>query len=112
PLSTTPSDNLGNLGTLSHEFFHQWNVERIRPADLEPFDFTRANMTDALWFAEGFTNYYTQLVIRRAGLMDDAAYAASLSGVVDAILNSPGRLVYTAREMSMQAPFVDAATSI
>ena len=52
----------GNIGTVSHEFFHAWNVERIRPADLEPFNFTEANMSEGLWFAEGFTSYYTCLL--------------------------------------------------
>ena len=58
-------NEMGLLSTLSHEFFHSWNVERIRPRALEPFDFFRANPSDALWFAEGFTSYYTPLPIRR-----------------------------------------------
>src|SRR5690606_33127320 len=65
PLST---GLMGNLGTVSHEFFHAWNVERLRPADLEPFDFTGADMSDNLWLAEGFTQYYGSLLLRRAGL--------------------------------------------
>lgn len=109
PLSTGA---LRNLGTLSHEYFHQWNVERIRPAMLEPFDFTRANMSRELWFAEGFTSYYTSLMIRRAGLISDEEYASGLSGTVNTVLNAPGRSYFSAVEMSMQAPFVDAATSI
>lgn len=100
------------LSTLSHEFFHAWNVERIRPADLEPFDFFRANATDALWFAEGFTSYYTPLAIRRAGLMTDAQYAAAIGGTVNAVVNAPGRRFFSPMEMSLQAPFVDAATSV
>lgn len=109
PLST---GMLGNLGTLSHEYFHAWNVERIRPASLEPFDFEAANMSGELWFAEGFTSYYTPLFIRRAGIMDDAQYARSLSGTIDAVVNSPGRAFFSPVEMSRQAPFVDAATSV
>ena len=58
------------LGTSSHEFFHCWNVERIRPQGLEPFDFEEANMTGSLWLAEGFTQYYGPLIMTRAGLMD------------------------------------------
>ena len=58
-----------NIGTVSHEFFHSWNVERIRPRSLEPFDFERANMSGELWFAEGFTNYYGPLILKRAGLI-------------------------------------------
>ncbi|HET7274479.1 MAG TPA: hypothetical protein VFI91_04840 [Longimicrobiaceae bacterium] len=109
PLSTGA---MRNLGTVSHEFFHSWNVERIRPAGLEPFDFERANMSDALWFAEGFTSYYTNLIIRRAGLISIEDYAHSLSGALNAVINSPGREYFTPVEMSRQAPFVDAATSV
>src|SRR5210317_480658 len=57
-----------NIGTVSHEFFHCWNVERIRPKTLEPFDFTKANMSGELWFAEGFTNYYDALTLCRTGI--------------------------------------------
>ncbi|MBV8867470.1 MAG: M61 family metallopeptidase, partial [Acidobacteriaceae bacterium] len=55
------------IGAVSHEFFHSWNVKRIRPRSLEPFDFERADMSGELWFAEGFTNYYGILVLKRAG---------------------------------------------
>lgn len=100
------------LGTLSHEFQHAWNIERIRPDDLEPFDFTVANSTDALWYGEGFTSYYDDLAIRRAGLLTDSAYAGTLGGLVNAVVNAPGRRYFSPMEMSRQAPFVDAATSI
>lgn len=112
--STRPLDTqaLANLGTLSHEYFHSWNVERLRPRTLEPFDFEAANVSDALWFAEGFTSYYDGLFIRRAGLTDDAAYARDLSRMLDATINAPGRRYFSAVEMSRQAPFVDAATSV
>ncbi|MFQ5691203.1 MAG: M61 family peptidase, partial [Gemmatimonadota bacterium] len=65
------------LGAVSHEFFHSWNVERIRPRSLQPFDYTRANMSRELWFAEGFTSYYTNLLLRRAGFLTDGLYARS-----------------------------------
>lgn len=61
------------LGAVSHEFFHAWNVERIRPSSLEPFDFSDANMSGELWVAEGFTNYYGPLVIARAGIVASRA---------------------------------------
>ena len=54
------------LDTVAHEFFHCWNVERIRPKGLEPFDFDRANMSGELWLAEGFTQYYGPLALQRA----------------------------------------------
>ena len=60
-----------NIGTVSHEFCHAWNVERIRPQSLEPFDYTEANMSGELWFAEGFTSYYTNLTLVRAGLITE-----------------------------------------
>jgi predicted metalloprotease with PDZ domain len=103
---------IGLLGTVSHEFFHAWNVERIRPASLEPFDFTEANMSGELWLAEGFTNYYGPLVIARAGILTPADYARRLSGAVNTLTNSPARAFTGAVGMSQQAPFVDAAVSI
>ena len=100
------------LGTVSHEFFHVWNVERIRPRSLEPFNFEEANMSGELWLAEGFTSYYGPLVIHRAGLNSVADYARSLAGTINAIALSPGRAVRSAEEMSQFAPFVDAAAAI
>ena len=102
----------GNIGTVSHEFFHAWNVERIRPQSLEPFDFTKANMSGALWFAEGFTSYYTNLILSRAGVITPEQYIKSLNGTFNYVWNSPARQYFNPVEMSYQAPFVDAATSI
>lgn len=109
PLST---QMIANLGTLSHEFIHVWNVERIRPATLEPFDFERANMSEALWLAEGFTNYYTSFTIHRAGITSLDDYAATLGRALDAVINSPGRQIHNVLEMGMLAPLVDAAVSV
>lgn len=104
--------DFGQLGTLSHEFIHAWNVERIRPANLEPFDFERANMSDSLWFAEGFTSYYGELAIRRAGEQSVRDLAGSLTYWIDTVSNSPGRNFAALPGMSIQAPFVDAASAI
>ncbi|WP_029037369.1 M61 family metallopeptidase [Salinimicrobium xinjiangense] len=101
-----------NIGTVAHEFFHAWNVERIRPEDLEPFDFTEANMSGLLWFAEGFTSYYTPLTLVRGGVTTPLDYVNSLNGTFNYVWNSPGREFYNPVEMSYQAPFVDAATSV
>ena len=109
--SSLANNALGLLGTVSHEFIHAWNVERIRPASLEPFDFEAANMAAEMWFAEGFTSYYTPLAIRRAQLMDTEAYANALSSGLNTVINSPGRQYFSPIEMSMQAPLVDRATS-
>lgn len=100
------------LLTASHEFFHSWNVERIRAAELEPFDFTRANPSPTLWFGEGFTNYYDRLTVRRAGLAGDSAFAEQLASVVNAVTFAPGRRFHSPVDMSLLAPFVDAATAI
>ncbi|MGA7304722.1 MAG: PDZ domain-containing protein [Rhodothermales bacterium] len=104
--------NYGQISTVSHEFFHSWNVERMRPKSLEPFNFEAANVSRELWFAEGFTNYYTDLFIRRAGLINDAGYGHAVSSAVNAVTNAPGRNFYSPVGMSMQSPFVDAAVSI
>ncbi|HEV2733937.1 MAG TPA: hypothetical protein VGV85_03825 [Longimicrobiaceae bacterium] len=109
PLSTGA---VANLGTISHEFFHAWNVERIRPRSLEPFDFERANMSGELWFAEGFTQYYTPLFIRRAGITQTEQYLPAVASTINTVTLSPGRRLFSAVEMSMQAPFVDAAAAI
>jgi predicted metalloprotease with PDZ domain len=107
------AQNMGGLiGTVSHEFFHSWNVERIRPRTLEPFDFTRANMSDALWFAEGFTSYYGPLILARSEIQSAAEFAHGLSSGVSIVTNSPARAFFSPAEMSMQAPFVDAAAAI
>jgi len=104
--------NFQQIQTLSHEFFHAWNVERIRPAELEPFDFTRANATPSLWLAEGFTQYYGPLAVLRAGEMPLADYIRQLSGTLNGLLNTPARRYGGPQEMSLRAPFVDAAQSI
>jgi len=100
-----------SIGTVAHEFFHSWNVERIRPKSLEPFDFERANMSGELWFAEGFTNYYGPLILKRAGLSSIDRFAQTIGGAVNAVLTAPGREVFNVVEMARQAPFVDAATA-
>ena len=100
------------IGTVAHEFFHSWNVRRIRPKSLEPFDFDRADMSGELWFAEGFTNYYGILTLKRAGLSSLDEFASQMGAAVNGVLTSPGRYVHNVVEMSELAPFVDAARSI
>jgi predicted metalloprotease with PDZ domain len=109
---TLASAMAGLLGTVSHEFFHAWNVERLRPKSLEPFDFQRANMSEALWLAEGFTTYYGDLTMHRSGVNDLKRYTSGLSGSLNYVLLSPGRHYHSLVEMSQQAPFVDAARSV
>ncbi len=110
--SSLAENRLGILGTVAHEFFHAWSIERIRPATLEPFDFEEANMSRELWFGEGFTSYYDDLILWRAGLIDDGEFAARMGSIAEAVTSAPGRRFFSPVEMSMQAPFVDAAVSI
>lgn len=100
------------LSTLSHEFIHTWNAERIRPSRLEPFDFEQANMSLNLWFMEGFTSYYGPLTIRRAGESTIDEYLEGVAANMHAVTYLPGRSFASSRGMSAQAPFVDAATSV
>lgn len=100
------------LETVSHEFFHIWNVERIRPDALEPFNFEEANMSDELWFAEGFTSYYTDLFLCRAGLISQRKYVEDLNWSINTVLSSPARKFTGPIGMSNYAPFADASTSI
>ncbi|NDK54621.1 M61 family metallopeptidase [Pontibacter sp. BT213] len=102
----------GLLNTVSHEYFHSWNVERIRPKSLEPFNFQQANMSESLWLAEGFTSYYGDVIMPRSGVINAKAYAEGLAGDLNYVLLSPGRRYHSLVEMSQQAPFVDAARSV
>jgi predicted metalloprotease with PDZ domain len=103
-------DNL--IGTVAHEFFHCWNVERIRPKGLEPFDFDRANLSGELWLAEGFTQYYGPLAMQRAGLEDVASSARTFGRLIESVTQSPAHLVRSAEEMSRMAPFIDGGRTI
>jgi len=104
----TPQGRQQALGTISHEFFHNWNIERIRPVGLEPFDFTRENVTCCLWVGEGFTQYYGGLLITRAGL---SGQRTAPVGSAMQVLNAAGRAVRSPVQMSEYAPFADGAGS-
>ncbi len=108
----SPGQRSGILGTVAHEFFHAWNMERIRSKGIEPFNFDDANMSGELWFGEGFTSYYNDLITHRAGLDPLTDMLDSYAGYVNAVTLSPGRKIRTAEQMSQLAPFVDAAVSI
>jgi predicted metalloprotease with PDZ domain len=107
-----PQQRVGLLGTVAHEFFHAWNMERLRSAGVEPFDFEEADMSDDLWLGEGFTNYFDGLIQHRAGFNTLDGFAGELAGVINQVMHSPGRLFRSAVEMSRLAPFVDAAVSM
>ena len=91
------------LGLISHEYFHTWNVKRLRPADFARYDYGRENYTELLWFFEGFTSYYDDLLLRRAGLIDDAAYFKLLTKTANQVLQTPGRAVQTVAQASFDA---------
>lgn len=99
----------GALETAAHEFFHVWNVKRLRPAELGPWDFTRPLSTRALWIAEGLTNYYGTLVMRRAGLWSDQQLYDAFARTITRIENAPGSRLMSAEDSSTLAPFLDGA---
>src|SRR3989440_1295987 len=100
------------LEAAAHEFFHVWNVKRLRPIELGPWDFTRPANTRGLWIAEGITNYYGHLMLRRAGLWDDARFFRALADQVTEVDNSPGSKLMSAEEASLSAPFLDDAVHV
>jgi predicted metalloprotease with PDZ domain len=99
------------LDTVAHEFFHCWNVERIRPRGLEPFDFDRPDMSGELWLAEGFTQYYGPLVMHRTGLVDLSDTARMLTGLLESV-QGPARLARSAEEASQMAAFTDGGRTV
>ncbi len=91
------------LGLISHEYFHTWNVKRLRPAELATYDYTQENYTELLWFFEGFTSYYDDLLLRRANLIDDATYFKLLTKTFNQVDQAPGRLIQSVAEASFDA---------
>ena len=100
---------LSGIGTAAHEYFHVWNVKRVRPAALGPFDYTKEQYQPSLWVAEGWTQYYGEVTLRRAGIVDDAAFYRSMAGTIQANLTAPGRKEVSPRMASFHAPFWDGA---
>jgi len=98
------AEDLRSFYTLvAHEYFHLWNVKRIRPDALGPFDYTRENYTRLLWVAEGLTSYYENVLVRRAGLMTDRQYLETMAREIQTLQQTPGRLVQSAEEGSFDA---------
>ncbi|MBU6325553.1 MAG: PDZ domain-containing protein [Bacteroidetes bacterium] len=91
------------LGLCGHEFLHLWNVKRIRPEALGPFDYSRENHTDMLWVAEGITSYYDELILRRAGYYTREAYLEKVAAAINDLEQRPGRLYQTLAESSHDA---------
>ena len=91
------------LGLISHEYFHTWNVKRLRPGEFAHYNYAQENYTELLWFFEGFTSYYDDLLLRRAGLIDDTAYFKLLTKTANQVLQTPGRAVQTVAQASFDA---------
>jgi predicted metalloprotease with PDZ domain len=91
------------LELASHEYFHAWNVKRLRPVELGPFNYEGENQTRSLWIAEGVTDYYADLVVHRGGLSTREEYFESLSAKIEELQTTPGRLVQSAEIASFDA---------
>jgi predicted metalloprotease with PDZ domain len=112
PIDKVEGNEVRLLSTFSHEYFHSWNVKRIRPKTLEPFNFEHANMSSELWFAEGFTQYYGEMLLVRSGFHTIDDYTHTLAGLVNSVLNTPAAAKYPPTQMSRYSVFADAGVSI
>lgn len=97
------SGHLSFMELVAHEFFHLYNVKRIRPDVLGPFDYERENYTRLLWVAEGATSYYENVILRRAGLIDDSEFLAAKASMIQALQERPGRFETSLEEASFDA---------
>jgi predicted metalloprotease with PDZ domain len=93
----------GFLSLVAHEFFHLWNVKRIRPDALGPFDYANENYTKVLWVAEGITDYYADIALRRAGLISERDFLTAAARSFQSLQNTPGRLEQSAEESSFDS---------
>lgn len=91
------------LGLISHEYFHAWNVKRLRPKEFASYDYQQENYTQLLWFFEGFTSYYGDLLLRRAGLLDNAGYLKLLNQTINQVMQAPGQRVQSVAQASFDA---------
>ena len=91
------------LGLISHEYFHTWNVKQLRPSEFKRYDYTQENYTQMLWFFEGFTSYYDDLLLRRAKLIDDTTYFKLLNKTINLVLQAPGRQIQSVAQASFDA---------
>ena len=100
----TPTDAYQTLqGLISHEYFHTWNVKRIKPKEFAPYDYGQENHTRLLWFFEGFTSYYDDQFLLRTGLIDAKAYLKLVSKTVNQVQATPGRHRYSVAQASFDA---------
>jgi len=99
----TPESYRRFLGLCSHEYFHAWNIKRIRPAAFTPYDFSRENYTRLLWAFEGITSYYDDLALARSGVVSGDDYLSSLAQTVSALLRGAGRFKQSVADSSFDA---------
>lgn len=99
----SPDGYVTLLGLISHEYFHTWNVKRMRPAEFGQVDLGRENYTELLWFFEGFTSYYDDLFLVRSGLVDEARYLKLIAKTASGVLATPGRQVQSVAASSFDA---------
>lgn len=97
------SSYLGFLSLATHEYFHLWNVKRIRPLELGPFDYDNENYNRLLWVMEGFTSYYDELLLAESKLADDKYFVNKVAGAINNIENQPGNKVQPVSEASFDA---------
>lgn len=113
PMDKVTDAGMGDvLDVVAHEFFHSWNVKRIRPKTIEPFNFTKSDMSDELWVAEGFTQYYGNLILARAGFKTAQEEIGLLGLYLNIFRQSPGANYFTPIQSSRRAVFTDAGVSI
>lgn len=91
------------LGLISHEYFHTWNVKRLKPAEFSPYDLQSENLTELLWFFEGFTSYFDDVLLVRSGLLSHAQYLARLQKTLTQVEQTPGRNRHTLAQSSFEA---------
>ena len=91
------------LGLISHEYFHTWNVKRLRPVELARYDYSQENYTELLWFFEGFTSYYDDLFLRRTHRADNTAYLKLLAKTINQVAQTPGSQVQSVAQSSFDA---------
>jgi predicted metalloprotease with PDZ domain len=100
---STPSGYRNFLGLVAHEHFHLWNVKRLRPIVLGPFDYDNENYTTDLWIAEGFTAYYQNIILRHAQIIAPEIYLSAITGEMNTIENQPGAKIQPLAEASFDA---------
>ena len=100
---------LSGLTTAAHEYFHVWNMKRVRALALGPFDYTREVYQPSLWVGEGWTQYYGEMALPRSGVVAADDIYPTAAGIIRANLTAPGRKVVSARMASFEAPFWDGA---